>query len=121
VTSPEAYHSFELLGDRGEKSQSTAEFHDPTTDVIFYTLINRDAIGCWNVNKPYTPENQHNVDSDSNTLVFPNDLKVDNEGNIYVLSDRMPLFLYKELDKAVNYRILSGKTADLIAGTVCDK
>jgi hypothetical protein len=88
--------------------------------VIFYTQINRDAIGCWNIKKPYTPENQGLVDSDSHSLVFPNDLKLDNEGNLYVLSDRMPLFIYKELPQEVNYRILVGKTSEVINGTPCE-
>jgi hypothetical protein len=47
ATSPDAYYAFNLLGDRGEKSQSTAEVYDEKTNVIFYTQINRDGIGCW--------------------------------------------------------------------------
>lgn len=119
ATSPEAYYAYTLLGDRGPKSQSTAEFYDEKTDVIFYTQINRDAIGCWNIKKPFTPETQGLVDSDSHTLVFPNDLKIDDEGQIYVLSDRMPLFIYKELAPEVNYRVLVGKTSEVISGTPC--
>lgn len=119
ATSGDAYNDFKLLGDRGQKSQSTAEFYDEKTDTIFYTQINRDAIGCWNINKPYTPENQGLVDSDSDALVFPNDLKIDNDGNLFVLSDRMPLFIYSSLKPEYNYRILTGKTAEVISGTPC--
>jgi len=119
ATSNDAYHAYTLLGDRGPKSQSTAEFFDDKTDVLFYTQINRDAIACWNVKKPFTPENQGLVDSDSDSLVFPNDLKVDNEGYLYVLSDRMPLFIYSSLKPEFNYRILRGKTSEIISGTPC--
>lgn len=119
-TSNDAYHAYTLLGDRGPKSQSTAEFYDPKTDVIFYTQINRDAVGCWNINSKYTPENQGLVDSDSDSLVFPNDLKIDNEGNLYVLSDRMPVFIYSSLKAdTYNYRVLTGKTSEVISGTPC--
>lgn len=120
ATSSDSYHAYSLLGDRGQKSQSTAEFYDDPTNVLFYTQINRDAIGCWNINKPFTPENQGLVDSDSDALVFPNDLKIDNEGNLYVLSDRMPLFIYSSLKPEYNYRILTGKTKDVISGTPCE-
>lgn len=120
ATSGDSYHAYSLLGDRGTKSQATAEFYDEKTDVIFYTQINRDAIGCWNINKPYTPENQGLVDSDSHKLVFPNDLKVDESGNLYVLSDRMPQFIYSKLEPGYNYRILTGRTEEVIVGTPCE-
>lgn len=38
-TSSDAYHEYHLLGDRGQNSQSTAEFYDPHTEVIFYTQV----------------------------------------------------------------------------------
>ncbi|CAO1438219.1 unnamed protein product [Diamesa tonsa] len=121
ATSTDSYHSYSLLGERGVKSQSTAEMYDEKTDVIFYTQVNKDAIGCWNTKKPYTPENQGLVDSDSDALVFPNDLKLDEDGNVYVLSDRMPQFIYGELKPEYNYRVLTGKATELISGTVCEK
>lgn len=119
ATSPHAYYAYTLLGDRGPKSQATAEFYDAETDTIFYTQINRDAIGCWNIKKPYTVDHQGLVDSDSHTLIFPNDLKVDN-GNLYVLSDRMPLFIYKNLEAEHNYRIMTAKTSEVVTGTPCE-
>ncbi|XP_004533855.1 protein yellow [Ceratitis capitata] len=121
VTSPAAYYDFKFVGDRGMNGQSTTEVYDKDTDVIFYTQVNKDAIACWNVKRPYDLESQGLIDSDSHTLVFPNDMKVDNEGNVWVLSDKMPTYLYKELDpSAVNYRILSGNNRDLIKGTPCE-
>lgn len=119
ATSGDSYFAYSLLGDRGPKSQSTAEVYDESTNSIFYTQINRDAIACWNINKTYTPENQGIVDSDSNSLVFPNDLKIDN-GKLYVLSDRMPLFIYSSLRPEVNYRILVGETQEVVKGTPCE-
>jgi len=121
VTSPAAYYDFKFVGDRGSNGQSTAEVYDKQTGVIFYTQVNKDAIACWNVKRPYETETQGLIDSDSHTLVFPNDMKVDTEGTVWVLSDKMPSYLYKELDPAaVNYRILMGNNRDLIKGTVCE-
>lgn len=140
VTSPKAYYAFkvncdcilsiclcydlffnlQLLGERGMNTQATSEFYDDKTDVIFYTQINRDAIGCWNSKKPYTPENQGIIDSDSETLVFPNDLKVDPNGKLWVLSDRLSTYLYGDWKRDKNYRILTGDTKTLIKGTPCE-
>lgn len=120
MTSPSAYYDFQLLGDRGVNGQATAEFFDENSKVLFYTQVNKDGVGCWNTEKPYNQENQGLVDSDSDALVFPNDLKADNDGNLWVLSDRMPVFLYKKLDPTeYNYRILRGKISEIIQGTPC--
>ncbi|BFF93253.1 protein yellow [Drosophila madeirensis] len=121
VTGGDSYYDFKYVGDRGMNGQSTAEVFDPETGVIFYTQVNKDAIACWNIKRPYTPDTQGLIDSDSHTLVFPNDMKIDSEGTIWVLSDRMPTYLYKELDpSAINYRILMGNNRDLIKGTPCE-
>lgn len=116
-----SYHSYEHLGSRSPGSQSSVEVFDVITDVIFYTQINLNAVGCWNTKKPFTVDNQGVVAADNETLVFPNDLRIDSEGNLLVLSNRMPLFIYSELPKGeINYRILVGKTEELIKGTPCE-
>lgn len=121
ATGQDAYYDFKLLGDRGENGQSSAEFYDTTADVLFYTQVNKDGIGCWNSAQKYTADTQGLVDSDSDALVFPNDLKVDETRQLWVLSDRMPLFLYRQLDpKQFNYRILSAPVDEAIRGTACE-
>lgn len=121
VTTKESFHDFKLVGDRGERGQSTTESFDADTNVLLYTQINKDAIGCWNLNKPYTPENQGIIDVDSESLVYPNDLKTDRNGNVWVLSDRMPIFFYLKLNPdEYNYRILKGNISNLIKGTLCE-
>lgn len=120
VTSSRAYRAFSVLGERGPKSQASASFYDDKTDVIFYTQVNRNAIGCWNTKKHFSVEHQGIVDSDNVKLIFPNDLKVDRKGTLYVLSDRMSVFQYSTLPLDYNYRILTGKTSELIEGTPCD-
>lgn len=119
--SADSYKDYSLVGNRGEGGQSSAEFFDEKSNVLFYTQVNKDAVYCWNANKPYTLDNLAIVDSDSDALIFPNDLKVDREGNIWVLSDRMPIFIYSQLNATqYNYRILNGKVSDLILGTACE-
>lgn len=119
--SSESYNDYSIVGDRGANGQSTAEFLDENSNVLVYTQINKDGIGCWNATKPYTPDTQGIIDSDSDALVFPNDLKIDPKGNVWVLSDRLPTFIYKKLDTTqFNYRVLTGKVSELILGTPCE-
>lgn len=116
-----SFYSYELVGTRGPGSQSSVEVFDATTGVIFYTLINKNGIGCWNTKKPFTAENQGVVAEDDEDLVYPNDLRIDGEGNLLVLSNRMPLFIYSELPAGeVNYRVLAMKTTELIKETPCE-
>lgn len=119
--SPYSYADYAYVGDRGVNGQSSAEHFDDKNNVLFYTQVNKDAVGCWNANKPYNEETQGLVDSNSDSLVFPNDLKVDNDGTLWVLSDRMPVFIFKKLDpEQHNYRILVGNSTEVIKGTPCD-
>lgn len=120
-TSSESFDAFKLVGNRGSNSQSSIEVFDPDTDVIFYTQINKDAIACWNIKKNYEMDTQGLVDSDSHTLIFPNDLKIDRNGNLYVLSNKLPVYMFNKLKPEHNYRILTGKTTEIIKGTPCEK
>ncbi|XP_026751192.1 protein yellow [Galleria mellonella] len=116
----EAFHDFKLLGDRGDNTQSSASSYDEKTKVLFYTQVNRDGVACWNSNKPYTPENNPLVITDPKLFEFTNDIKVDNENNLWMLSDKMPRFIYSELDvNDINFRIFSISTSEAIAGTTC--
>lgn len=116
----EAFHDYKLLGERGLNTQSSASYFDTLTGVLFYTQVNRDGVGCWNTAKPYAPETNPLIISNSSTLEFPNDIKIDDEGLLWILSDKMPKFIYKTLDKDdINYRIFSINTKDAIAGSAC--
>jgi len=47
-------------------------------------------------------------------------LQIDRNGNLWVLTDRLPVFMYSHLDlQDYNFRILTGSGADLIMGTAC--
>ncbi|XP_031622828.1 protein yellow-like [Contarinia nasturtii] len=121
ATSPQNYNDFKLVGDRGVNGQSTAEAVHEKTNVLFYTQVNKDSIGCWNINKEFNLDKQGLVDSDGTALVFPNDLKIDRNDNLWILSDRLPVYMYKKLDpEQYNYRILSGPINELILGTPCE-
>lgn len=85
--------------------------------------VNLNSIGCWNselYSDKYLPSTQGHVNTNNITMVFPNDIKVDENRTLWVLTDRMPVFLYSELDPVdVNFRILSAPVDKAIEGTVC--
>ncbi|KAI5749184.1 hypothetical protein M8J76_005306 [Diaphorina citri] len=124
TTASNSYYEFKVLGSRGPNSQATAESLDEKTGVLFYTQVNKDGVGCWNSYKhanEYSADTTDLVATDSETLVFPNDLKVDKEGYLWVLSDKLPVHIHKGLHTdEINYRIFQTPVKDAIKGTVCD-
>ncbi|KAL2719743.1 protein yellow [Vespula maculifrons] len=122
INSPESFHEFQPLGSRGLNGQSSVSFIDPNTGVMFYALTNLNAIACWRPTNKFSLQQQSFVYVDNVTMIFPNDLKIDHKSNIWILSDRLPIFMYSRLDPDdYNYRILVGSTEDLIRDTVCSK
>jgi hypothetical protein len=56
------------------------------------------------------------------TMVFPNDIKVDSKRKVWLLTDRMPLFMYTSLNHSdVNFRVLSAPVDRAVADTVCSR
>ncbi|XP_060805644.1 protein yellow-like [Amyelois transitella] len=121
-TKEQLFNAVEVIGDRGANTQSTACDYDPVNEVLFYTQLSKNGLACWNVNKPFDAANTPLLVSDCQMLEFPNDVKVDREGNIWILSDRQSRFLYESMDfQQVNFRILSAPTATMVQGTACER
>lgn len=115
-----SFHDFAYLPERGPDSHTTARVMDET-GVMLYNLIGQNSVGCWHESMPYSPEFHGVVDRDDVGLVFPSDVKIDENRNVWVMSDRMPVFLITELDyNDINFRIYMAPLDELIAGTVCD-
>ncbi|XP_045771599.1 protein yellow-like [Maniola jurtina] len=114
---------FKLLGEsRGLFGQSSASAID-NRGVMFYGLVTRDTIGCWDTRKPYLKRNTGVVAMNTETLIFPNDIKVDQEvrQSVWVISNRLPMFQAGPLDpNDYNYRIMYADTSEAVRGTVCD-
>lgn len=112
--------SFQIEGNRGPLTQASASDLDPKTGVLFLTQLSKDAVACWNPKKPLNKDNLGTIAQDSERLIFTNDIKIDRDDNLFILSDKMPVFLYRKLNNnEVNYRIFRMKIADAIAGTPC--
>lgn len=70
--------AFVQIGDRGARGQSSTSSID-RNNIQFYTLVQQNAVGCWNSDQPYIQNSIDIVAQDNTTLVFPNDLKIDQE------------------------------------------
>lgn len=116
------FDAFKNLGDRGPNAQSSASFIDPKTGVLFYSLVNLNAVACWKTsNKDYTMKNQGRIYMNENTMIYPTDIKVDYEDNLWILSNRMPIWRYGKWDlSVVNFRVFSAPVVDAISHTACD-
>lgn len=119
----EVYREFKVLGSRGPDGQSAASFLDQLTGVLFYSLPNLNAVACWKTtNKAYTIKSQGRIYMNMIEMQFPNDVKVDDQDRLWVLSDRLQQFIYGKLDfNDVNFRILTAHVKDAIENTACDK
>lgn len=70
--------AFVQVGDRGVRGQSSTSGID-RNNVQFYNLVQQNAVGCWNIDQPYYQNSIDIIAQDNTTLVFPNDLKIDQE------------------------------------------
>lgn len=116
------FFAFKHLGSRGPNAQSSVSFVDPKTGVLFYSLVNINAVACWRTsNKEYLMKNQGRIYMNDTTMIYPTDIKVDYNDNLWILSNRMPIWMYGKLDPTdVNFRVFSAKVVDAISHTACD-
>ncbi|EDV91906.1 protein yellow [Drosophila grimshawi] len=116
----DSYHEFIALDERGPNAHTTARVMSDD-GIELFNLIDQNAVGCWHSSMPYTSQFHGIVDRDDVGLVFPADVKIDEQKNVWVLSDRMPVFLLSDLDYSdINFRIYTAPLGELIENTVCD-
>ncbi|KAF5274200.1 hypothetical protein FQA39_LY07304 [Lamprigera yunnana] len=112
-----------ILGEsRGLRGQASSSAMDDN-GIMFVNLVSRDSVACWDSRKPYKRANIGVIAESNTTLVFPNDLRLDKEPrqSVWVLSNKLPFFLYSNLDATdYNFRIMSAYVDEAIAGTICD-
>lgn len=119
LTSEEIYHDFVVLESRGPGGHITSHYMSDD-GILYFNLIDRNAVGCWNSRLTYEPSNLGIIDWDDEALIFPSDVKVDTLNNLWVISDRMPIHLLSKLDfKDINFRIFYTPIDVALAGTVC--
>ncbi len=116
--------AYRFLGTRGANMQTTAHMLHEPTGTLFYTLPNRNGIGCWNTVRNannYSPDTNFILATDDTTMIFPNDIIFDDADNIWLLSDRLPVSNVRGLtDADVNFRLFTAPVRDVIRGTICE-
>lgn len=111
--------NFKLEGVRGAWSQSGSHAYDSATRTLIFANVAQDGLLCWNIDKPLTPKNTALFVQDHRWLLYVSDLKVI-KGNIWLLTNAMPKFIYSKLDPVeYNFHLFWGNLSQLIAGTVC--
>lgn len=75
-------------------------------DTLYYTVLEKDAIGKWNTNKKFA-EGRTTVTEDKALLQFPSAFAIDCSKNLWILSNRFQTFLNNEVNLTVpNFRLL---------------
>ncbi|CAB3224153.1 unnamed protein product [Arctia plantaginis] len=117
-----AVSEFELLGQcRGADGQVSAAAVD-RNGVMFFNLVSRDSIGCWDTHKPYLIRNLMIVAQNNRTLVLPNDLRIDHEvpQMVWIITNKLPMFLADVIDpNEFNYRVIYLDPVAAVENSIC--
>lgn len=117
-----AVSEFKLLGEsRGADGQVSAAAVD-RNGVMFFNLVSRDSIGCWDTQKPYLTRNLMIVAQNNRTLVLPNDLRIDHEvpQMAWIISNKLPMFLADVIDpNEFNYRVIYLDPVAAVKDSLC--
>ncbi|GAB0100999.1 hypothetical protein DMENIID0001_171160 [Sergentomyia squamirostris] len=106
------------IGSRGPNSQILVQQIN-SQGILFYPEIQDQVIKCWNTAKPLTPENTAVVYRNNQTMVYGTQVEIDEDDNIWVMSNRFALQLFRGLDiNDYNFFLVRGKS-DVIRNTVC--
>lgn len=118
VTGTLQYQNITLLGQRSINTQSGVSVFNKKKNVIFYTLLTRHSIGCWQTSKQYSfsKDNEIVVSSD---LMYTSELTIDESDHLWALSNNYHKFDVLNASE-INFRILWGSANEIIKGSLCD-
>ncbi|KMQ98017.1 major royal jelly protein 1 [Lasius niger] len=93
--------------------------------VIFFQLVQLTAIACWDIGKPFTPENVVIIAQDEETLQYVSGIKVitnrAGEEELWFNTNRLQKTINMSLKPTeTNFRIIRGTVDDIIRGTNCE-
>ncbi|XP_049776018.1 protein yellow-like [Schistocerca cancellata] len=117
-----ASREFLLLGEP-RPGQTAAEAMD-VDGVMFFSVLPRNTLNCWNSRSSYGGRNIVELDRDEHNLQFASGVKViqDSKGrsHLWVLTCRFQKHMTGTIDNSeINYRILASPVDDLVRGTSC--
>lgn len=93
--------------------------------VLFFQLVQETAIACWNIEKPFTPENIVTIAQDVEKLQYVSGIKVivNKYGveELWFNTNRLQKTINKTLKPdEINFRIIRGNVDEIIRGTKCE-
>lgn len=93
--------------------------------VIFFQLVQLTAIACWDIGKPFTPENVVIIAQDEETLQYVSGIKVitnrAGEEELWFNTNRLQKTINMSLKPTeTNFRIIRGMVDDIIQDTNCE-
>lgn len=119
----DAADEFKILGQsRGKNGHTSASAMD-NNGILYFNLVSRDSVGCWDSRKAYKRDNIGVIAKSNVTMIFPNDLRLDKEERqgLWVITNRLPFYLYRELDpNDVNFRVMHAYTDEAVKNTICE-
>ncbi|EFN87184.1 protein yellow [Harpegnathos saltator] len=103
------FHNFRVVGNKGALSQGPSSVIDPETCIDYFTQPSRNGIACWDTKTELTPETFKLVARNNKTLVFPQDVVLDDMSRrLYVLSNNLPKFIHDSYNPSeTNFYITS--------------
>ncbi|KAF5276229.1 hypothetical protein FQR65_LT04034 [Abscondita terminalis] len=119
ATRSEHGDDFKILINRGLGAQSSGSDLHRTSGLLFFGIVNQNALGCWNTFKPPELENFDVVYKNGKKFIYPTDVKVSGD-DVIVLTNSMPVFLFGRLDyDQINFRVWMSNVYDAIMNTNC--
>lgn len=107
----------QVVGYKGEKSQTSAADIHKSSGRMFLSLVNQNALGCWHIRCPL--DTLSTVQRDDRRMIYPSDVKVSNN-KVYLLTNSMPVFVYGTLNyDEINFRVWSNTVEAAVQGTNC--
>lgn len=96
------------------------------TGAIFFQLVQLTAIACWNIEKPFAPENIVMIAQDEEKLQYVSGIKVivndRGEEELWINTNRLQKTINKTMNTTeTNFRLIKGNVYDLIRGTNCER
>ncbi|XP_060875129.1 protein yellow-like [Metopolophium dirhodum] len=117
-------YDFKVMGNRGTNKQATSSSFDMETGVLFYGLLLKNVLGCWNSysGEEYNELTQGAISLDNSIDMYPADVRVDRTGNLWVLSNSFQIYNKKDYDQnLINVKIYMTPVRQVIKGSICDE
>ncbi|KAG8256254.1 hypothetical protein J6590_072919 [Homalodisca vitripennis] len=116
------YHDGHIVGcARPYPGHVSTQVMDRESGVLFFNLIDINAVGCWNSHNQYAEYELDIVAKDDEKLVWPSDIIIDGNECVWLMSNRYIEWLYGTMDFTnTNFRLFYASVHELIHNTTCD-